>query len=414
MNLADKREKLEEKKKAYEVKQKELGELEVKVKAMNIEDEDYEEIKTSASTLLTDVTSLKESIDSLQGEITEEEKNLDNIAIVVKREKQLGGTKKLEYLKTKEAVKDFANILAKGMNGNDTRKEWESHLNGKGITNPEALLPQVLVTEINNALEASGSIYKSFDDTGLTMFKTMTDTQSDGNERARGHKKGTDKKEELITLTPKEIRAQYIYKYLTLDKETIREQQDTGALITYVMKELPQKVVSEIERAGIIGDGRTAGAEDKIDKFEAIIDADELYITKTNATSNFYEDIVKNLKGKIKAEGDKYLVMSTDSLSELTLAKDGNGSYIFPIGTDIAKALGVKEIFTPQWMDEVADTVKAVMYVGKAYKLVGDKDLSKYENFLLSKNKQEYLMETYKGGALAVPKSGAVLSVPSA
>ena len=204
-----------------------------------------------------------------------------------------------------------------------------------------------------------------------------------------------------------------IYKYLTLDKETIREQQDSGALIKYVMKELPQKVVMEIERAAIVGDGRTTG-NDQITKIEAITAADDYYVTKTDATANFYEDIILNLRGKIKAEGAKYLVMSTDSLSELQLTKDGAGHYIFPAGLDIAKTLGVEAIFTPTWMGSVKDKVKAVMYVGKSYKLVGDKDLSSYNNFLLSTNKEEYLMEIYKGGALTENKSAAVLTVADA
>lgn len=413
MNLQDKRELLNYKEGELKSKKADLGKQKDLLKSLTIEDTQYNDIKKKVETLVNEVTSLQEDITNLATNIETEEKALNVLSDEYNKTKSLKSDGKNEYLKSKQAVLDFANILKKGMDGKDTRKAWEEHLKSKGVTNPELLLPEAIVTEINNALGNSGAIYKTFDDTGLTVFKVMHDTQSDGSERAKGHKRGTTKTEENITLTEKEIRAQYIYKYLTLDKETIREQQDSGALIKYVMKELPQKVVMEIERAAIVGDGRTGG-NDQITKIEAITAADDYYVTKTDATANFYEDIILNLRGKIKAEGAKYLVMSTDSLSELQLAKDGAGHYIFPAGLDIAKTLGVEAIFTPTWMDSVKDKVKAVMYVGKSYKLVGDKDLSSYNNFLLSTNKEEYLMEIYKGGALTENKSAAVLTVAEA
>lgn len=413
MNLQDKRELLNYKEGELKSKKADLGKQKDLLKSLTIEDTQYNDIKKKVETLVNEVTSLQEDITNLATNIETEEKALNVLSDEYNKTKSLKSDGKNEYLKSKQAVLDFANILKKGMDGKDTRKAWEEHLKSKGVTNPELLLPEAIVTEINNALGNSGAIYKTFDDTGLTVFKVMHDTQSDGSERAKGHKRGTTKTEENITLTEKEIRAQYIYKYLTLDKETIREQQDSGALIKYVMKELPQKVVMEIERAAIVGDGRTGG-NDQITKIEAITAADDYYVTKTDATANFYEDIILNLRGKIKAEGAKYLVMSTDSLSELQLAKDGAGHYIFPAGLDIAKTLGVEAIFTPTWMDSVKDKVKAVMYVGKSYKLVGDKDLSSYNNFLLSTNKEEYLMEIYKGGALTENKSAAVLTIAAA
>lgn len=409
MNLSDKRELLKYKEDILKEKKAELIDGRDKLKSLTIEDTQYNELKKKVETCVNEVTSLQEDITNLSTDIESEEKSLNVLAGEYSKSKTFEG--KTDYLKTKQAVVDFAEIIKKGYDGKSTKKAWEEHLKAKGVTNPDALLPQAIVTEINNALEESGKILSTFDDTGLTVFKVMHDTQNDGKERAHGHKAGTTKQEEEITLTPKEIRAQYIYKYLTLDKEVIREQQDTDALIKYVMKELPQKVVMEIERAAIVGDGRESNADDKITKIEAVTDADTYYVTKTDATDNFYEDIIKNLRGKIKVDGDKYLVMSTDSLSELQLAKDGAGHYIFPAGANMAQLLGVKEIFTPSWMDSVSTKVKAVMYVGKAYTLVGDKDLSSYENFLLSSNKNEYLMEIYKGGGLSKYKSGAVLTI---
>ena len=75
--------------------------------------------------------------------------------------------------------------------------------------------------------------------------------------------------------------------------------------------------------------------------------------------------------------------------------------------------LGVSEIRTTKLLNEAAtDTVRkprAIAFVGKAYKVVGDLTMQGFENFILSYNKKEFLTEIYAGGGLAVPGSGAVV-----
>src|SRR5690606_31638416 len=66
------------------------------------------------------------------------------------------------------------------------------------------------------------------------------------------------------------IRAQYIYKYLVLGKEVIRENRSTGALVRFVLNELPVRVIRELERAAIIGDGRGNGSKRKITSFVSV------------------------------------------------------------------------------------------------------------------------------------------------
>ena len=66
------------------------------------------------------------------------------------------------------------------------------------------------------------------------------------------------------------LSAQYIYKYLVLGKETIRENRSTGALVRFVLNELPVRIIRELERAAIIGDGRGAGSKRKITSFVSV------------------------------------------------------------------------------------------------------------------------------------------------
>ncbi len=312
----------------------------------------------------------------------------------------------MKYLQTKEAVKDFAELLAKTGGGDKLKQAWGDNLKEKGITNPEALLPQAVVTSITDAFEKSGSIFATFNHTGLTMLKVMFNTNTGDSSRAKGHTRGKTKTEQEITLAPKEIRAQYIFKYITLDKETIREQRDTIALINYVLSELPNRIISEIERASLIGDGRASSDDEHIYSYEAIVAADAAYKSEQTETDNILADLI-NMDATITAEGARYLVVSRQTLAVMRLTEN-NGGLIFPIGSDLASALGYAGIFTPDFMN-LDEAPLAIEYVGNAYKIVGDDVMDSYEDFTLSQNKNEYLMEIYSGGGLDTFKSAAVL-----
>ena len=178
-----------------------------------------------------------------------------------------------DYLKTKSAMRDFADVLVKnaGCDGKELKKAWADTLKAKGVTNIEVLLPQALVTSITDALENSGTIWNVITKTGLTVRRIDANTLGINTEtgRAKGHKKGADKTELSITLVNRVIRGQYIYAYLTLNKEDVRENQDSGALVKYVLETLTKRIVHEIERAIVLGDGRSG--DEEINSFKSII-----------------------------------------------------------------------------------------------------------------------------------------------
>ncbi|MBL1223729.1 phage major capsid protein [Enterococcus sp. BWR-S5] len=407
MNLADKREALQEKRKELEKVVKEKETVTLKLKEVTLTDNQLAELEEEASRVAAAVDELETTISALSEDITNEEKSLDAIAKRVKEKNEKTGGSKMKYLQTKEAVKDFAELLAKTGGGEKLKQAWSNQLKEKGITNPEVLLPQAVVTSITDAFEKSGSIFATFNHTGLTMLKVMHNTNTDDSSRAKGHKRGKTKTEQEITLAPKEIRAQYIFKYITLDKETIREQRDTNALINYVLSELPNRIISEIERAAMIGDGRASNDDEHIHSYEAIISSDLAYKSTQEETTNLLEDLVK-MDATITADGARYLVVSRTTLADLKLTSN-SGGLVFPIGSDMASALGYEAIFTPDFMALDA-APKAIEYVGNAYKVVGDDVMDSYEDFTLSQNKNEYLMEIYSGGGLGTFKSAAVLT----
>ena len=312
------------------------------------------------------------------------------------------------YLETREAMSDYAKILEKfaGAGTNEVKKAWADHVAQKGISNVEALLPGAMVSAISDGIEKSGTIWNVLNKTGLTVRRI--DAETAGN-RAQGHKRGTTKKETALTFTDRVIRAGFIYDYLKLNKEDIVENRDTGALVKFVLETLPKRIIAEIERAVVIGDGRS-GEDDKINSFVSILEdaKNSVFATEYTPTTGepLYKSIVK-AAANIVAEGDVYLVMSKSAKADLKLSETKSGALVFPLGGDIAGTLEVKEIFTPSWF--ASEGVQAVMFVGDAYETVGDNSIEAYTNFSLSQNKQEYLQEIYAGGALTKVKSGVVI-----
>ena len=312
------------------------------------------------------------------------------------------------YLETREAMSDYAKILEKfaGAGTNEVKKAWADHVAQKGISNVEARLPGAMVSAISDGIEKSGTIWNVLNKTGLTVRRI--DAETAGN-RAQGHKRGTTKKETALTFTDRVIRAGFIYDYLKLNKEDIVENRDTGALVKFVLETLPKRIIAEIERAVVIGDGRS-GEDDKINSFVSILEdaKNSVFATEYTPTTGepLYKSIVK-AAANIVAEGDVYLVMSKSAKADLKLSETKSGALVFPLGGDIAGTLEVKEIFTPSWF--APEGVQAVMFVGDAYETVGDNSIEAYTNFSLSQNKQEYLQEIYAGGALTKVKSGVVI-----
>lgn len=322
------------------------------------------------------------------------------------------------YLGSKAAVADFANVLVKnaGKSATEVREAWKAHLAGKGITdNDNVLLPVALVNKINDTVEKNGTILKLIDQTGLTVYRTALNTVGidDARGRARGHKgKGATKNEQTIVLKDRTLRAQYIYKFLKVPKEMIRENQDTGALVEYIMGELPKRLVAEIERAIVIGDGRDEDDDDKITEVISIRedaeDPDSVFATEYTPEEgdNFYDTITKAAT-EIEADGKLYLVMSRKEKANLKLTKIGD-HYVFGVGGNVAEAVEVEAIITPSWMKFDSAHV-AYLVAFDEYKGVGDKTSEAYTAFALETNEQKYLEEQYFGGGLAGYKSAVAI-----
>lgn len=333
-----------------------------------------------------------------------------------------------DYLASRSSIEDFAHVLQDnaGKTFKEVKDAWRDILVTNGLSEDSAdyfRLPDPLVTQIETTVKASG-IYNLLSHTGLDVFRVDWD-DADGEldtSRAGGHKKGDTKDEQILDFEKRVIRAQYIYKYLVLNKEDVRENRSTGALVRFVLAELPERVIREIERAVVIGDGRASNAKRKINSFRSIkadVQANNIFAsTYTPAPGeSHYDSIVKALD-LIEAEGAVYIVHKKGYLTDIKLQKTENGGYVFVPGTNMNEVLEVDGAFKPKWFNNTTDPdFDAYLVVFSAYKTVGDNSIEAFTNFKLETNENEYLQEIYKGGALSGLKAAvgiAKAAAPSA
>jgi ATP-dependent Clp protease protease subunit len=330
-----------------------------------------------------------------------------------------------DYLKKPAAMEAFARVLEDnaGKTAEDVKAAWKSHLEvTMGVTNPEIFLPEALITEIEDAFKAGGEIWNRVAKTGSDVFRAAWDTEDDVDSedgRGRGYNRSVsaDKAEQVLTIADRVLRPQFIYKYITLNKEDVKNQRSTGALVRYVLSELPRRIIREVERAIVIGDGRASGSAYKISSFVAI----KADATAGNVFASTYTPAVGEsryasmLKARdlLEADGAVVLVAKKGYLTDVLLEENSTGGFLFAPGTNLSAVLRFDAIIEPDWMDQDTDN-DAYLVTFSNYKTVGDSSIESFTNFILKTNKQEYLQEIWAGGGLTGRKSAvAIASVTS-
>lgn len=284
------------------------------------------------------------------------------------------------------------------------------------------LIPTEAISVIEDALNTRGSgLWPLFNKTGLdtlTIGANSTDLSTDAG-RAHGYapsEYGTDKTEEKITLIKRALNAEYTYKYIRLNKGDVRKTQRPGALVKYVLSELPNRIIQTIEKQAVLGsfdadmshfrsiltDSKDSSSEWAGNKFAK---------TQEHASDGVLLYDFVRAAAKVKASGAKVLVTKSETVAELLLSLDANGRSLLPLGNaGLAGVLGVSQIITPEWWYDTDDvTALGVIFTPSNYDVVGDTSIEAFTNFALQTNTNEYLQELYAGGGLAKENSAAVI-----
>lgn len=362
--------------------------------------EAVDELKASLESLNETITSIKEKINQTNKEITPDMENIENT-----------------YLKSKNAVHDFAEAIRNTRKPEEFANNWAEVLKTNGITvssgSEEAFLPQPVLDTITDIWDREAGWLKDLHFTGAKRFycRYNTSTQTAENSRAKGWKSGT-KATESLTVAAKLIEAQFIYKIMDIDNKTIWDNDEN--LINFVLEELVSQILYEIKTCVLVGDGRASDSDYKIDKIEAIARATtDAYVTVQTATANGFlmDDLKAMMLNLKKKEGRKVLVfMSETDLNTLERVQASETSTPVYMEKGYVEAqLGENvEIVTT---DLLGATYKAIAMIPAEYYMVGDSifnpRMNQWEDFLT--NTCYWRFETVAGGAIRGLKSCAVV-----
>ena len=265
--------------------------------------------------------------------------------------------------------------------------------------------------------------------TPFSRIKTMHADLREDDARALGYFKGDLKKEEVFSLLKRTTDPQTIYKKQKLHRDDVIDITSFD-VVAWIKAEMRMMLEEEIARAILIGDGRLADDDNRIEQshIRSIYKDEELYAVhkvmdniadEDEKAKAFIKQAIRARKD-YKGSGEPTLFCSEDMLISMLLLEDNNGRVIYESEQSLARALRVKNIVTVPVMEgckrEVSGVKRDLLGIIvnlKDYNVGADKGgaVSMFEDFDIDYNAQKYLIETRCSGALVKPFSAIVIEM---
>lgn len=320
-------------------------------------------------------------------------------------------------------------IIADGKRFGSMRDSFLAHAEDYGIDNIDYLLPDVksLNTTPEFIQRDTGWVQKVINKTHHTPFSRIKSVFADITEdeaRAKGYIKGKLKKEEVFSLLKRSTTPTTIYKKQKMDRDDVIDIVDFD-VIAWLKSEMRMMLDEEIARAILVGDGRLASSDDKINEqnIRPILNDADLFTIRWSVAAgssddekakNFIKAAIKSRKN-YKGSGNPVMFTTEDMLTDMLLLEDTIGHRLYKTEAELATALRVTEIVTVPVMENLKDKDKKDVYaiiVNLAdYNVGADKGgaVNMFDDFDIDYNQQKYLIETRCSGALIKPFSAIVL-----
>ena len=343
-------------------------------------------------------------------------------------------TKKDENVLSHDAMET---IIADGKRYGSLKESFLAHAQEYGIENIDYLFPEAksLNTPPEFIKREMGWVQKVMSGTHHTPFsriKSMFADITEDEARAKGYIKGKLKKEEVFSLLKRTTTPTTIYKKQKLDRDDVIDITDFD-VVAWLKSEMRMMLDEEIARAILVGDGRLASSDDKINEsnIRPIWKDEDLYNIKSTievdaaATADqkakaFIRACIKSRKN-YKGSGDPTLYTTEDVVTDCLLLEDTTGRVIYDTMEKLRTALRVKEIVTVPVMEGLTrtttegDTLNLMgIIVNLAdYNVGADKGgaINMFDDFDIDYNQQKYLIETRCSGALIKPFSAISLEM---
>lgn len=256
----------------------------------------------------------------------------------------------------------------------------------------------------------------------FSRFKSQFADLTEEEARAKGYMKGNFKKEEVFGLLRRSTAPTTVYKKQKMDRDDVVDITSFD-VVAWLRSEMRYKLNRELALSYILGDGRPAGSEDKIDEqcIRPVVNDADLFTIKVQVATTGLTKIEDKMKAVIKqvlrsrkdyrGSGTPTLFTTEDVLTEMLLLEDGIGHPLYADAAALARKLRVKEIVTIPEMEgrkgpKGGDLIGVIVNLTD-YTVGADKGgaVSMFDDFDIDYNAQKYLIETRCSGALTVPYS---------
>ena len=289
--------------------------------------------------------------------------------------------------------------------------------NAKSLNNP----PEWLSRNMDWVSTVMGGVKH----TPFSRIKSVYADITEDDARARGYVKGTQKVHEVFATLKRETTPQTIYKLQKMDRDDIIDITDFD-VVAWIRAEMRVMLNEEIARAILIGDGRTAGTNGKINEtnIRPVATDVPLFNTKVNisvaANDDENTEAKKMINGIIRARknykgsGNPTFFTTEDVLTEMLLLEDQIGHKLYKTEAELATALRVSKIVTVEPMEGVKidgkDLIGIIVNLTD-YNVGADKGgaIDMFDDFDINFNQYSYLIETRCSGALIKPYSALTI-----
>ena len=327
----------------------------------------------------------------------------------------------------KHSIDEINSAIADGKSCGSMKDAFIAH----GIDDVEWLFPEDHLLDnppriIDNDQTWVGKVMSGVHHIPFSRIKSMSADLTEEDARAKGYIKGNFKKEQVFGLLKRSTSPTTVYKKQKMDRDDIADI--TGFdVIAWLKQEMRTKLNEELARAYLIGDGRNAASDDKINEgnIRPIYSDDDFYTIKVQAEVATGADTETKIKAAMnaslkarkdyKGSGNPTLFTTEDNLTDMLLLEDKIGHRLYKNEAEVAQALRVKEIVTVPQMAGMKGTKGGELFgivVNLADYTVGaDKGgaVNMFDDFDIDYNQQKYLIETRCSGALTVPFSAMAI-----
>lgn len=328
---------------------------------------------------------------------------------------------------------EMETIISDAKRFGSLKDSFLAHAEEYGIDKIDYLFPEAKTLNnppefINRNMDWVSTVMNGVHHTPFSRIKSVFANITEDDARAKGYMKGNLKKEEVFSLLKRTTTPCTIYKKQKLDRDDVIDITDFD-VVAWLKSEMRMMLDEEIARAILIGDGRLASSDDKINEqnIRPIATDSELYTIQqkvsvaSNATSD--DKAKAMIKAAVKARknykgsGNPTFYTTEDWLTDALLLEDAQGHRLYKNDSEVASAMRVSKIVTVPVMEGAkglggGDLIGLIVNLND-YNVGADKGgaVNMFDDFDIDYNQQKYLIETRCSGALTKPYSAIALEL---